>query len=74
MLTQAVADSDKSLRLATAQYKRGLTNYLLVITAQATALANERTAVDIATRQVTASVQLIKALGGGWDRTQIPKP
>ena len=71
---QAVSDSDKSLRLATAQYKRGLTNYLLVITAQATALANERTAVDIATRQVTASVQLIKALGGGWDRTQMPKP
>ncbi len=71
---KAVADSDRSLKLATLQYKRGLTNYLLVISAQATALANQRTASDIATRQATASVQLMKALGGGWDTTQLPKP
>ena len=71
---RAVADADRSLRLSTVQYKRGLTNYLLVITAQATALANQRTAVDITARQATASVQLIKALGGGWDATQLPKP
>lgn len=71
---KAVADSDRSLKLATLQYKRGLANYLLVISAQTTALANQRTASDIATRQATASVQLMKALGGGWDTTQLPRP
>lgn len=71
---KAVDDANRSLRLSTLQYKRGLTNYLLVITAQATALANQRTAVDLTARQATASVQLIKALGGGWDTTQLPKP
>jgi NodT family efflux transporter outer membrane factor (OMF) lipoprotein len=71
---KAVADSDRSLRLSTLQYKRGLTNYLQVITAQAIALLNQRTAVDITSRQATASIQLIKALGGGWDTSQIPHP
>ena len=70
----AVADADHSLRLATLQYKRGLTNYLQVITSQATDLSNQRTAVDITVRQATASVQLIKALGGGWDTAQMPRP
>ena len=71
---KAVTDSDRSLSLSTLQYKRGLTNYLQVITAQAIALQNQRTAVDITSRQATASVQLIKALGGGWDTSQIPHP
>lgn len=71
---KAVSDSDRSLRLSTLQYKRGLTNYLQVITAQATELANQRTAVDITSRQATASVQLMKALGGGWDTSRIPHP
>jgi NodT family efflux transporter outer membrane factor (OMF) lipoprotein len=71
---KAVADADRSLNLSTLQYRRGLTNYLQVITAQATSLSNRRTAVDISTRQATASVQLFKALGGGWDTTQLPSP
>lgn len=71
---RAVADANRSLQLSTLQYKRGLSNYLVVITAQTTALANERTASDIATRQATASVQLMKALGGGWNTAQLPKP
>lgn len=71
---KAVIDSDRSLRISTLQYKRGLSNYLQVITAQTIALLNQRTAVDITSRQATASVQLIKALGGGWDTSQIPHP
>jgi len=71
---KAVIDSDRSLRISTLQYKRGLSNYLQVITAQTIALLNQRTAVDITSRQATASVQLIKALGGGWDTNQIPHP
>jgi outer membrane protein TolC len=46
---------------------------LEVLTAQSIALADERTAADLMTRRMTASVQLVKALGGGWDRTQLPK-
>lgn len=71
---RAVSDAQHSLNLSTGLYKSGLVNYLQVITVQATLLANQRTAVDIATRQVTASVQLFKALGGGWDTAQLPKP
>lgn len=70
----AVTDAQHSLNLSTGLYKSGLVNYLQVITVQTTLLANQRTAVDVSTRQVTASVQLFKALGGGWDTAQLPKP
>lgn len=69
----AVASARRSVDLSTTRYKRGITTYLEVLTAQSTALSNERTAADLMTRQMTASVQLIKALGGGWDRSQLPK-
>ncbi len=69
----AVASARRSVNLSTARYKRGITTYLEVLTAQSIALSNERTAADLMTRRMTASVQLIKALGGGWDRTQLPK-
>lgn len=71
---QTVADAQRSLGLSTNRYKGGLTTYLEVITAQATELSNRRTAADITTRQFAASVQLVKALGGGWDNTQLPHP
>jgi len=69
----AVASARRSVNLSTARYKRGITTYLEVLTAQSVALSDERTAADLMTRRMTASVQLIKALGGGWDRTQLPK-
>ena len=69
----AVASARRSVDLSTARYKRGITTYLEVLTAQSVALADERTAADLMTRRMTASVQLVKALGGGWDRTQLPK-
>jgi NodT family efflux transporter outer membrane factor (OMF) lipoprotein len=71
---QTVADADRSLLISTNQYKGGLTTYLQVITAQTVALTNQRTAADITTRQFAASVQLVKALGGSWDRAQLPHP
>ncbi len=70
---KAVRDAQHSLALSTNRYKEGITTYLEVITAQATELANERTAADITTRQFSSSVQLVKALGGGWDTGQLPK-
>ncbi|HVP52009.1 MAG TPA: efflux transporter outer membrane subunit [Terriglobales bacterium] len=68
----AVADAEESLSISTDQYKAGIATYLQVITAQTFALQNERSAVDILTRRMTASVLLIEALGGGWDASQLP--
>jgi outer membrane protein TolC len=71
-VAQAVDSSERALTVSTAQYKAGTTSYLTVITAQATALNAERTAVQLLTRQLTASVALVQALGGGWDASQLP--
>ena len=71
---RAVASAGHSLDLSTNRYKGGVTTYLEVITAQATQLADERTAADITTREFAASVQLVKALGGGWNDTKLPTP
>jgi len=55
------------------RYVGGLDTYLQVVTAQTTALANERNEIDIMRRQMDASVLLIKALGGGWSTSSLPK-
>jgi len=69
---QAVTSAERALTVSTAQYKAGTTNYLTVIQAQATALSSERTAVELLTRRLTASVLLVQALGGGWESSQLP--
>ena len=71
--SQAVQSAKLSLALSTTRYKGGLVTYLEVITAQSTALSNERTAVDILTRRMNSTVLLIKALGGGWDVSKLPQ-
>jgi NodT family efflux transporter outer membrane factor (OMF) lipoprotein len=71
-VADAVKAAEESLTISTAQYKAGTVNYLQVITAQTFALQNERTAVDVLTRRLSSSVQLIEALGGGWDATLLP--
>jgi NodT family efflux transporter outer membrane factor (OMF) lipoprotein len=63
-----------SLDISTAQYKAGVVSSLQVITAQATLLQSQRSAVDLVTRRLNASVQLIEALGGGWDASRLPTP
>ena len=68
----AVAAAEHSLQLSTNRYKGGVVSYLEVTTAQSTALADERAAVDILRRRMTASVSLIKALGGGWSSASLP--
>jgi NodT family efflux transporter outer membrane factor (OMF) lipoprotein len=69
---RAVESAERSVKLAIDRYKGGVDTYLDVITAEATALSNESTAVDILTRRMTAAVALVQALGGGWDVSQIP--
>jgi len=65
----AVESSQHYLMLANARYQSGLDGYLDVIAAQTALLSNQRTALGLQMQQLTASVQLIKALGGGWDVT-----
>jgi NodT family efflux transporter outer membrane factor (OMF) lipoprotein len=69
---EATTAAENSLQLSLNRYKGGLVTYLEVITAQSIALTNERTEVDILRRRMGASVQLIKALGGGWNVSQLP--
>jgi NodT family efflux transporter outer membrane factor (OMF) lipoprotein len=70
---EAVADAQRSLAISTEQYKGGVTTYLQVLTAQTAQLTSERTQANIAAEQFVASVQLIRALGGGWNTSQLPK-
>ena len=70
----AVQCARQSVALTTNQYKAGIVSYLNVATVQATALANERTAVDLLNRRLAAGVLLIKALGGGWNAADLPSP
>ena len=62
----------RSLQEAEVRYKAGLDPYLNVITAQTILLTDQQAAVNFRMQQMVASVQLIKALGGGWDSSQIP--
>jgi NodT family efflux transporter outer membrane factor (OMF) lipoprotein len=68
----AVQAARQSVILITNQYKAGTVSYLDVVVAQAAALTNERSAVDIQGRRITASVLLVKALGGGWMASDLP--
>jgi NodT family efflux transporter outer membrane factor (OMF) lipoprotein len=67
----AVADSRRALDIANNRYVGGVTTYLDVITAQSTLLSNERLATQLLGQQMTTSVFLVKALGGGWDASEI---
>ena len=72
VLQQAVRSAERSVTVSTAQYKAGTASYLQVITVQTIALQDERSALDVQTRRMTASVLLIQALGGGWDASRLP--
>ncbi|ULT73858.1 efflux transporter outer membrane subunit [Pseudomonas sp. BC42] len=64
---QALDSAREALRLTENQYKAGLIGYLDVVTSQTTALSNERSVLSLLQSRLIASVQLIAALGGGWD-------
>ena len=68
----AVTAAEHSLALSNNRYRGGVVTYLEVITAQSAALSNERVAVGILRQRMTATVLLIKALGGGWNVASLP--
>jgi NodT family efflux transporter outer membrane factor (OMF) lipoprotein len=63
---KAVQAAEAALLLAINRYKGGITTYLEVVVVQSAALTAERVALDLLTRRMTATVLLIKALGGMW--------
>lgn len=69
----AVEDSQRTLTIANNRYVGGLTTYLDVVTAQTTLLNNQRLATQLLGQQMVTSVQLVKALGGGWNASEIQK-
>lgn len=71
---QAVASSEEALKLELARYELGVDPYLSVVTVQTTLLSNQQVLASLHVQEMTASVQLIEALGGGWDRSQLPTP
>jgi NodT family efflux transporter outer membrane factor (OMF) lipoprotein len=68
----AVKSAQNTLKVATDRYKFGLDPYLNVITAETALLGNQQTEVGLRMQQMQSSVQLIEALGGGWDSSQLP--
>jgi NodT family efflux transporter outer membrane factor (OMF) lipoprotein len=69
----AVRASAHYLELALIRYKTGVDSYLNVITAQNSVLTNRETQLQVQLRQMTSSVALVMALGGGWDAAQLPQ-
>jgi outer membrane protein, multidrug efflux system len=67
----AVNDARKALEIANNRYVGGVTNYLDVITAQTTLLSNQRLETQLLGQQLVSTVFLVKALGGGWDSSEI---
>ena len=70
---QTIQAANRALEISSAQYRSGTVDYLAVITAQATVLGADVTAVNLLTRRLSASVLLIEGLGGGWNASQFPK-
>jgi NodT family efflux transporter outer membrane factor (OMF) lipoprotein len=68
---KAVEDSQRYLNIANDRYVGGLVTYLDVITAEQTLLTNQRVATQIQGQRLITSVLLVKALGGGWNRSDI---
>jgi outer membrane protein, multidrug efflux system len=67
----AVEDARKALAIANNRYVGGVTTYLDVITAQTTLLTSQRLETQLLGQQMVSAVYLVKALGGGWDASQI---
>jgi outer membrane protein TolC len=70
---EAIASAREALEQVSDRYREGADPYLQDLTVQAVVLANERKELDILRRRVDASVLLMKALGGGWNATSVPK-
>ena len=71
---QAVDSAQTYLKLEQSRYDTGVDPYLDVLIAQTTVLADQQTLNSLQVQQMTYAVALVEALGGGWDRSQLPSP
>ena len=71
---QAVKDAQDYLDLEMVRYNTGVDPYVDVVIAQTTLLNNQETLNALQVEEMTSAVELVQALGGGWDRTQLPTP
>jgi len=71
---QAVKDSEEYLDLERARYETGVDPYVDVVVAETTLLNNQQTLNSLRVEEMLSAVQLVQALGGGWDRSQLPTP
>ncbi len=71
---QAVKDSEDDLNMELARYNTGVDPYVDVVLAQTTLLTNQETLNALEVEEMTSAVELVQALGGGWDRAQLPTP
>ncbi|MGA3263642.1 MAG: efflux transporter outer membrane subunit [Terracidiphilus sp.] len=71
---EAVGSSRTYVKLEQARYDTGIDPYIDLAAAQTTLLSNQETLTNLQVQEMTASVQLIEALGGGWERSQLPTP
>lgn len=69
-----VNTAQTSLKLEMGRYETGVDPYLDVITLQTTLLTDQQTLVNLQVEQMTSAVELIEALGGGWDASKLPTP
>ena len=69
---EVVQSARTNVELTMNQYRAGVVSYLNVIVAQATLLQNERTSAQLLGRRLTASINLVKAAGGGWTTDALP--
>ncbi|SNT43627.1 efflux transporter, outer membrane factor (OMF) lipoprotein, NodT family [Granulicella rosea] len=69
---EAIAAAQRYYDLSNIRYKTGVDTYLNVFTAETSLLSNQQTAISLYVQQMTSTVQLIQAVGGGWDTSQLP--
>jgi outer membrane protein TolC len=68
----AIGAAQRYLDLANTRFRAGLDPYLDVYTAETSLLTEQQTLLSLRISQMTSNVQLIEALGGGWDKVQLP--
>lgn len=71
---EAVKSAQQFLNLETVRYQTGVDPYIDVLTAQNTLLSDQQTAATLQIQQMVSAVELIEALGGGWNLSQLPTP
>jgi outer membrane protein TolC len=70
----AVSSAQTYLKLEESRYETGIDPYIDVLIAQTTVLADQQTLNNLEVQEMTSAVALVEALGGGWDRSQLPSP